>query len=193
MKMGIKISDIGLGVLIIEPDYFEDYRGYYSESYSKRTFIENDIFLEFKQDNHSYSAKKGTIRGIHFQNNPMAQAKLVRCINGKVIDYSVDLRKGSPTYKEWVCLELSKENRKQVLIPAGFGHAFETLEDDTEILYKVDEYYDKDLDRSVRWDDSEIDISWHTKNPILSKKDLSSPTLKESDINFIYKEVDNDD
>ena len=191
--MGIKISDIGLGVLIIEPDYFEDYRGYYSESYSKRTFIENDIFLEFKQDNHSYSAKKGTIRGIHFQNNPMAQAKLVRCINGKVIDYSVDLRKGSPTYKEWVCLELSKDNRKQVLIPAGFGHAFETLEDDTEILYKVDEYYDKDLDRSVRWDDSEINISWHTMNPILSKKDLLSPTLKESDINFIYKEVDNDD
>ena len=191
--MGSKIIEIGLGVLIIEPDYFEDYRGYYSESYSKRTFIENNICLEFKQDNHSYSAKKGTIRGIHFQNNPMAQTKLVRCIKGRVIDYSIDLRKGSPTYKKWVCIELSKDNRKQILIPAGFGHAFETLEDDTEILYKVDEYYDKTLDRSIRWNDTEIDLAWHTKNPILSEKDMFSPTLKDSDINFVYKEVNNDD
>lgn len=191
--MGIKVSELGLGVLIIEPDYFEDYRGYYSESYSKRTFAEHNIHIKFNQDNHSYSIEKGTIRGIHFQNNPMAQAKLVRCTNGRVIDYAVDLRKGSPTYREWVSVELSKENRKQILIPAGFGHAFETLENDAEVLYKVDNFYDKDLDRSIKWDDIEIDITWHTKNPILSKKDLVSPTLKESDVNFLYKEGKSND
>lgn len=184
--MGIKVSELGLGVLIIEPDYFEDYRGYYSESYSKRTFAEHNIHIEFNQDNHSYSIKKGTIRGIHFQNNPMAQTKLVRCTNGRVMDYAVDLRKGSPTYKKWVSVELSKDNRKQILIPAGFGHAFETLEDDSEVLYKVDNFYDKALDRSIKWDDKDIALTWYTKDPILSKKDLVSPTLNESDVNFKY-------
>lgn len=185
--MGIKVSELGLGVLVIEPDYFEDYRGYYSESYSKRAFVGHNIHIEFNQDNHSYSIKKGTIRGIHFQNDPMAQTKLVRCTNGRIIDYAVDLRKGSPTYKEWISVELSKENRKQILIPAGFGHAFETLEDDTEVLYKVDSFYSKALDRSIKWNDIDINITWHIKNPILSEKDLISPTLKESDVNFLYK------
>lgn len=186
--MGIKVKDIGLGVLIIEADYYEDYRGYYSESYSKRTFIENNMNFEFIQDNHSYSSKKGTIRGIHFQNNPMAQTKLVRCTNGKVIDYAIDLRNGSPTYKEWVSVELSKENRKQILIPKGFGHAFETLEDDTEVLYKVDNFYESSLDRSIKWNDDEIKINWVTKEPILSKKDINAPKLAHSDVNFEYKE-----
>ena len=191
--MGVKVSELGLGVLIIEPDYFEDYRGYYSESYSKRTLAEHNIHIEFNQDNHSYSLKKDTIRGIHFQNNPMAQTKLVRCTKGRVIDYAVDLRKNSPTYKQWVSVELSKDNRKQILIPAGFGHGFETLEDDTEVLYKVDNYYDQALDRSIKWDDKDINLPWYTKNPILSKKDLVSPTLKSSDVNFVYKEVNSYD
>lgn len=185
--MGIKVSELGLGVLIIEPDYYEDHRGYYSESYSKRSFAEHNIQVEFIQDNHSYSKSKGTIRGVHFQNNPMAQSKIVRCTNGRLIDYAVDLRKGSPTFKQWVSVELSKENRKQILIPAGFGHAFETLEDDVEVIYKVDNFYDKSFDKSIRWDDIEINITWRTNNPILSKKDLESSTLKESDVNFLYE------
>jgi dTDP-4-dehydrorhamnose 3,5-epimerase len=188
--MGVKVRNIGLGVLVIEPDYFEDFRGYYSESYSKKILSENNIHIIFNQDNHSFSKLNGTVRGIHFQNNPMSQTKLVRCINGKVIDYAVDLRKGSPTYKKWVSIELSKDNRFQVLIPAGFGHAFETLQDDTEILYKVDNYYDKNLDRSIKWDDEEIDICWQTKNPILSTKDLLAPQLSESDVNFVFTGVD---
>lgn len=191
--MGIKVSELGLGVLIIEPDYFEDFRGYYTESYSKRTFAEHNIQIEFNQDNHSFTKIKGTIRGIHFQNNPKTQTKLVRCINGKVIDYAVDLRKGSPTYKEWVSVELSKDNRKQILIPEGFGHAFETLEDDVEVVYKVDNFFDKLMDRSIRWDDIEINITWRTNNPILSKKDLESPSLRDSDVNFFYEERKHND
>jgi len=185
--MGIKVRELGLGVLIIEPDYFEDNRGYYSESYSKRSFVEHNIHFEFIQDNHSYSIKKGTIRGIHFQNDPMAQTKLVRCTNGRVIDYAIDLRKGSPTYKGWVRVELSKENRLQILIPAGFGHAFETMENDSEVLYKVDNLYDKTLDRSIKWDDKDIGLPWVTKEPTLSIKDMYARPLSESDVNFSYQ------
>ena len=182
--MGAKITELGLGVKIIEPDYFEDFRGYYCETYSKKTLEQLGIIIEFVQDNHSYSLKKGTIRGIHFQNNPKPQVKLVRCVTGRVMDYAVDLRKDSPTYKQWVCIELSKENRKQILIPHGFGHAFITLTDDCEVLYKVDNFYDPKLDRAIRWDDPEINIPWNIKEPIVSKKDIIAPNLKDSDVNF---------
>jgi dTDP-4-dehydrorhamnose 3,5-epimerase len=182
--MGVKINDIGLGVKIIEPDYYADYRGYYSETYSKKALSEQGIIIEFVQDNHSYSASKGTIRGIHFQNNPLPQIKLVRCTNGKVIDYAVDLRLDSPTFKEWVSVELSKENRKQILIPAGFGHAFKTLTDDAEVLYKVDNFYNPELDRSIKWDDQDISIPWNINNPIVSEKDKTAPNLVDSDLNF---------
>lgn len=186
--MGAKVTDIGLGVKIIEPDYFEDYRGYYSEVYSKRTLESCGININFVQDNHSYSIKKGTIRGIHYQNNPIPQTKLVRCTNGRVMDYAVDLRKDSPTYKKWVCVELSKENRKQILIPSGFGHAFITLTNECEVLYKVDGLYDHDLDRSIKWDDPEINIPWECDNPIVSVKDINAPYLKDCDCNFSVKE-----
>lgn len=186
--MGAKITELGMGVKIIEPDYFEDYRGYYCETYSKRTLANLGINLEFVQDNHSYSIKKGTIRGIHFQNNPVPQAKLVRCTSGKVMDYAVDLRKDSPTYKKWVCVELSKENRKQILIPSGFGHAFITLVDECEVLYKVDGLYEPKLDRSIKWDDPEIAIPWNCDNPIVSQKDIKAPYLKDSDCNFTMEE-----
>lgn len=182
--MGAKITDIGLGVKVIEPDYFEDHRGYYSEVYSERTMKNLGIDIIFRQDNHSYSKLKGTIRGIHFQNNPIPQTKLVRCTNGKIMDYAVDLRKDSPTYKQYVSIELSKENRKQVLIPTGFGHAFETLTDDCEVLYKVDGLYDSNLDRAIKYNDTSIGIKWKTKTPILSKKDIDAPSLEQSDCNF---------
>ena len=182
--MGAKIFDVGLGVKVIEPDYFEDYRGYYCEVYSKRTLQNLGLKIDFVQDNHSYSMRKGTIRGIHFQNNPVPQAKLVRCTSGRVMDYAIDLRKDSPTFKQWVSVELSKENRKQILIPSGFGHAFITLTDECEVLYKVDGLYEPKLDRSIRWDDPEINIPWNCDNPIVSQKDINAPFLEKSDCNF---------
>ena len=138
----MKISELQLpGVKILEPQYFEDFRGYYCETYSKRTLAEYGIKTIFVQDNHSLSLKKGTIRGIHFQNNPKPQVKLVRCTKGRVMDYVVDLRRDSPTFKKWISVELTEENHRQIWIPSGFGHAFITLQDDCEVQYKVDQLY----------------------------------------------------
>lgn len=138
----LKITELSLdGIKIIEPTYFEDFRGYYCETYSSRTMSEYGLNYVFVQDSHSFSLKKGTIRGIHFQKNPKAQTKLVRCTRGRVMDFAVDLRQNSPTFKQWVSVELSADNRKQILIPKGFGHAFITLEDNCEVQYKVDELY----------------------------------------------------
>lgn len=176
------------GVKIIEPTYFEDFRGYFCETYSARTMKEYGIDTVFVQDNHSLSLKKGMIRGIHFQNNPKAQLKLVRCIRGRIMDYAVDLRADSPTFKKWVCVELSAENRKQAWIPAGFGHAFITLEDNCEVQYKVDEYYYPEYDRGIAWNDPEIAIDWGTDSPIISEKDKNAPTLAQSDVNFSIRE-----
>lgn len=184
----MKITEFFGGVKVLEPKYFEDYRGYYSETYSSRTLKEHGLEPVFIQDNHSYSIKKGTIRGIHFQNNPKPQLKLVRCTRGRVMDYAVDLRKDSPTYKKWVAVELSAENRKQIWIPSGFGHAFITLEDNCEVQYKVDEWYYPELDRSIAWNDPEIAIPWGIDNPIVSEKDIKAPTLQTSDVNFSMEE-----
>jgi len=181
----MKITELELaGVKILEPKYFEDYRGYYCETYSKRTLAELGIKTVFVQDNHSLTLKKGTIRGIHFQNNPKPQIKLVRCTCGRVMDFVVDLRSDSPTFKKWVGVELSKENRKQIWIPAGFGHGFISLVDNTEVQYKVDELYYPEYDRAIAWNDSEIAIDWGIRNPVISKKDMDAPTLKDSDVNF---------
>jgi len=175
------------GLLIIETDVFGDHRGWFTETYTKNKFIDNGIDVDFVQDNQSYSAKKGTLRGIHFQINPKAQSKLIRCTRGAIIDTVVDLRKGSDTYKQWFNIELSAENKKQLFIPKGFGHAFLTITDDVEVQYKVDEYYSKEHDRSIRYDDPEIGIDWNIENPILSSKDLNAPFLKDSDANFSIK------
>jgi len=181
----IKVTELELpGVKIIEPVYFEDFRGYYCETYSSRTMNEVGLNTVFIQDNHSFSIKSGTIRGIHFQNNPKPQLKLVRCTRGRVMDYAVDLRNDSPWYKKWISVELSAENRKQIWIPSGFGHAFITLEDNCEVQYKVDEWYYPEYDRSILWNDSKIGIPWGTTNPIVSEKDLRAPTLSHSDLNF---------
>jgi dTDP-4-dehydrorhamnose reductase/dTDP-4-dehydrorhamnose 3,5-epimerase len=174
-------------VLILEPRVFGDHRGWFTETYSKTKFQELGIDIEFVQDNHSMSAQKGTLRGLHFQTNPKAQTKLVRCTKGKILDVAVDLRKGSSTYKQWVGVELSEENKKQLLIPKGFAHGFLTLTDDVEVQYKVDEYYAPECDRSIRFDDSEIGVDWGTEDPILSEKDLNAPLLKDSDVDFSLK------
>ncbi len=174
-------------VLILEPRVFGDHRGWFSETYSKIKLEELGIDIEFVQDNHSMSAEKGTLRGLHFQQNPKAQTKLVRCTKGRILDVAVDLRKGSSTYKEWVGVELSEDNKKQLLIPKGFAHGFITLTDNVEVQYKVDEYYAPECDRSIRFDDSEIGVNWGIENPILSDKDLEAPTLKDSDVDFSLK------
>ncbi|MCL1986942.1 MAG: dTDP-4-dehydrorhamnose 3,5-epimerase [Firmicutes bacterium] len=171
-------------VKIIEPTYFEDYRGYYTESYSARTLAEHNITSTFVQDNHIFNLKDGTIRGIHFQNNPKSQTKLLRCTKGIIFDVAVDLRKNSPTYKQWVSVILSAENRKQILIPSGFGHGLLTLCDNCEIMYKVDNFYEPTLDRAIKWDDLDLNIKWPIKEPIVSPKDAAAPSLQDSDVNF---------
>lgn len=175
------------GAYTIEPKVFGDLRGWFMETYSKEKLIEVNIMVDFVQDNHSYSAQKGTLRGLHFQNNPKAQSKLVRCTRGRILDVAVDLRVGSPTYKEWISVELSSENKRQLFIPKGFAHGFLTLTDDVEVEYKVDEYYSLKNDRSIRYDDDEIGVEWDVKDPILSEKDLTAPLLRNSDNNFIYE------
>ncbi|SCX77242.1 dTDP-4-dehydrorhamnose 3,5-epimerase [Alkaliphilus peptidifermentans] len=173
-------------VVIIEPKVFGDRRGWFTETYSKEKFKELGIDIDFIQDNHSLSAQKGTLRGLHFQLNPKAQTKLVRCTKGKILDVAVDIRKASPTYKKWVAVELTEENKKQLLVPKGFAHGFITLTDNVEVQYKVDEYYSPENDRSIRFDDPEIGVDWDMDNPILSEKDLNAPMLSESDANFKY-------
>lgn len=171
-------------VIIIEPDVFSDDRGWFFESYSKQKYFEAGIKADFVQDNHSRSKQKGTLRGLHFQNNPNSQAKLIRCTQGTVLDVAVDLRPGSATYKKWISVELSAQNKKQIFIPKGFAHGYLTLTDNVEFEYKVDEYYNKDSDRSIRFNDPEIGVDWGITDPILSDKDKNAPLLKDSDINF---------
>ncbi len=172
------------GVYIIEPRVFGDERGWFMETYSKIKTPE--IARDFVQDNHSYSKEKGILRGIHFQNGEHAQAKLVRCIRGAVLDVAVDLRKGSPTYMQWEAVELSAENKKQFFIPRGFGHGFLTLTEDVEFVYKTDNYYNYESDRSIIWNDPDIGVDWGTENPVLSEKDSSAPRLRDSDCSFRY-------
>lgn len=166
-------------VVIIEPDVFGDNRGFFMESWNKKKLEEAGLFYDFVQDNHSKSTVKGTLRGIHFQKGDKAQAKLVRCVKGAVLDVAVDLRKNSPTFKQWVSVELSAENKKQLLIPRGFGHGFVTLTDDVEFLYKADNYYVPEADAGIRWNDPDIGVEWGIKNPILSEKDKKNPFLKD--------------
>lgn len=171
-------------VLIVEPKAFGDNRGWFMESYSKRDFEAAGIMANFVQDNRSFSSKKGIIRGLHFQRNPMCQAKLLTCLKGEILDVAVDLRKDSPTYKKWVSVKLSAENKKQIFIPKGFAHGFLTLTDDVEIMYKCDEFYSPECDGGIRFDDPEIGVDWGIKDPILSEKDKNAPFLKDIELDF---------
>ena len=175
-----KINDL----LIIEPRVFGDDRGWFSETYNINSFKANHLEIEFVQDNHSLSVQEGVLRGLHFQSNPFPQTKLVRCTRGKIWDVAVDLRKSSSTYLNWYGLELSAENHKMLLIPQGFAHGFLTLEDNAEVQYKVDNLYHKESDRSIKYDDPQINVDWPLKNVILSEKDKNAPLLKDSDVNF---------
>lgn len=167
------------GVYIVELQPHGDRRGFFVECYSKRVFEQAGLHYDFVQDNHSSSSVKGTLRGIHFQRGNHAQAKLVRCVKGAVLDVAVDLRSGSPTYKKWVAVELSEENMRQLMIPRGFGHGFVTLTDNVEFFYKADNYYAPETEGSIIWNDPELAIDWGVENPILSAKDTVAPFLKD--------------
>lgn len=172
------------GVYVLIPRVFGDYRGSFMESWSKKTMDEAGLFYDFVQDNHSLSTVKGTLRGIHFQKGDKSQAKLVRVVTGAVLDVAVDLRHDSPTYKQWVGVELSAENKKQLLIPRGLGHGFVTLTDHVEFLYKADNYYAPEADGGIRWNDPDIGVEWGITDPILSEKDKKNPFLKDAGILF---------
>lgn len=178
------------GVLIIETDVFIDQRGYFTETYNKPKYEALGIATEFVQDNRSFSAQKGTLRGLHWQNPPFAQAKLVSCSKGAVMDVAVDIRKGSPTFGQWVSVELSDKNHRQIFIPRGFAHGFLTLTEDVEFCYKCDNVYNKAAEGGMRYDAPEVNVDWgmllNGIEPVLSEKDLTGPALEDSDNQFVY-------
>lgn len=185
----MKVTETQLkGVYIIEPQVFGDHRGWFMESYSKIKLAEAGIDCDFVQDNQSFSAQKGTLRGLHYQLNPKSQAKIVRCTKGAILDVAVDIRKGSPMYKKWVAVELSAENKIQLFIPRGFAHGFVTLSDDVEVQYKADNYYAPECDGNILYNDPDIGVEWGKGEFILSEKDKNAPLLKDRmNLNFIYE------
>lgn len=186
--MGIVTPTALEGVLILQPARFGDERGFFSESWNRARLLEAGIDIDFVQDNHSFSTQIGTVRGLHFQSPPHAQDKLVRCGRGRLFDVAVDIRKGSPTYGQWVGEELSFENGKQLLVPKGFLHGFVTREPDTEIIYKCSDYYAPECDGGVRFDDPDIGINWDMDgvDPVLSDKDKTATLLKDFETPFVY-------
>ena len=175
------------GVRILEPQVFGDARGWFMESWSQKKMEDAGIHVDFVQDNHSFSAERGTLRGLHYQRNPMAQAKLLRVSRGAVFDVAVDIRRGSPTYAQWIGIELSAENYRQLFIPRGFAHGFITLTDNVEVQYKADNLYAPDCDGNIRWDDPAIGVAWPFTPVVLSEKDAIAPSLAErTELNFVY-------
>lgn len=185
----MQVMDLTLpGVKVIIPTYFDDNRGYSTEAYNNRTLADYGIEDKFVVDYVCMNNQSGTIRGIHFQNNPHPQVKLVRVLQGAVLDFAIDLRKDSPTYKQWLSQELSAENRRQLYLPSGYGHAYITKVPDTVVQYKFDDYYDRDLVRAIRWNDPEIALPWEISEPVLSANDAEAPWLAESDVNLTVQD-----
>ena len=177
------------GVLILTPRRFADARGFFSESWNQRVMEEAGIEIAFVQDNHSLSRDVGTVRGLHFQSPPHAQAKLVRCGRGALYDVAVDVRRGSPSYGKWVGVELSADNGRQLLIPAGFLHGFVTREPDTEVIYKCSDFYAPECDGAVRFDDPELGIDWgiEASAAVLSDKDRAAQSFASFDTPFVWE------
>ena len=185
-----KIETAIKGLYLIESDCFGDNRGWFMETFNEAKFHEMGIDAKFVQDNLSYSAQKGTLRGMHYQRAPHSQAKLVRCIRGAIVDVVVDIRKGSPTYGKWVSFELSEENKKMLFIPKGMAHGFLTITDEVLFQYKCDELYNKESEGGIRYDDPTINIDWGSLlngiEPVLSEKDKTAPCLEDCNANFEY-------
>lgn len=185
----MKIEETVLpGVIVVTPDRFGDARGWFSETWNGPRLAASGIAIDFVQDNHSMSAASGTLRGLHFQRPPRAQDKLVRCTRGAILDVAVDVRKGSPTFGRWVGVELTAENRRQLLVPKGFLHGFVTREPDTEVMYKCSDVYAPDCDGGIRWNDPDLGIDWGlTGDPVLSAKDQAAALLKDWDSPFVWE------
>ncbi len=186
----MQIEDTPLsGVKILTPRRFGDHRGFFCESWNRQTMAAQGLTYDFVQDNHSFSTQVGTLRGLHFQAPPHAQDKLVRCGRGRLFDVAVDIRRGSPTYGRWVGVELSFENGKQLLVPAGFLHGFVTREPETEIIYKCTDVYAPDTEGAVRFDDADIGIDWGLggRDPVLSEKDAAAQGLAALDSPFTWQ------
>lgn len=175
-------------VKLVIPSVFSDERGWFSETYNKKAMEAAGLELNFVQDNQSYSALAGTVRGLHYQSPPFAQGKLVRVLRGSILDVAVDARKGSPTYGQWVSATLTAKGAEQLWVPIGFLHGFITLEPDTEVFYKVTDYYSKECDGAVRWDDPELSVGWGeaAKTAHLSEKDQRAPLWSEFESPFTY-------
>ncbi len=170
------------GPVLIEPRVFPDDRGFFMETYKKSDFIRNGIDADFIQDNHSKSVK-GVLRGLHYQLHPHAQGKLVRCVQGAILDVAVDIRKSSPTFGKWVAEKLTSDNRKILYIPVGFAHGFVVLSETAEIVYKVHGgEYAPQSDRGIKWDDPQLAIDWGVKDVIISDKDLKQPLFKDAEV-----------
>jgi len=175
------------GLLIFEPAVYKDSRGYFFESYNEKTFLNENIDLRFVQDNQS-SSSYGVVRGLHYQLSPHAQTKLVRVLTGTIVDIAVDIRKNSPTFSKVFSIELSAENKKQLLIPPGFAHGFSVLSERAEVLYKCDDFYDKESETGIRYDDPQLRIDWKIPDDkiIVSEKDQQLPLLAHSKNNFVF-------
>ena len=181
----MQVRPLGLdGVFEVSPRKFGDDRGFFSETYNAKSLAEAGIDLTFVQDNHSYSAAKGVVRGLHYQLPPFAQDKLVRVTRGAILDVAVDIRKSSPTFGKWVALEVSAEKWNQILVPKGFAHGFMTLVENTEVIYKVTDYYSPEHDRSIRFDDPAIGIEWPlpSSGVQLSDKDQKAPLFADAEV-----------
>jgi len=179
------------GVVILTPRRFGDERGFFSESWNRRVMADLGLDIDFVQDNHSLSRDIGTVRGLHFQAPPHAQAKLVRCGRGRLFDVAVDIRRGSATFGQWVGVELSFDNGRQLLIPEGFLHGFVTRAPDTEIIYKCSDFYAPDADGAVRFDDPELGIDWGLEGitPKLSAKDEAAPLMRDFNSPFTWEDA----
>lgn len=167
-------------LVVITPQVFGDERGYFFESYNKNKMIANGIEIDFVQDNQSFS-KKGTLRGLHYQNPPYAQTKLVRVLDGEIMDVAVDLRRDSPTYGQHFAIRLTAENKKQLLVPKGFAHGFSVLSETAMVMYKCDEFYNKESEGGIRFDDTTLNIDWgmDLKDAIVSEKDMILPNIQD--------------
>ncbi|MFZ1813277.1 MAG: dTDP-4-dehydrorhamnose 3,5-epimerase [Rhizobiaceae bacterium] len=188
--MPISVRPLALPEIVeIIPVIHCDERGFFSETYNQVDMAANGIAIDWLQDNQSLSASKGVLRGLHFQIPPVAQDKLVRVVKGSILDVAVDIRKGSPGFGKWVCLEVSAKKWNQILVPKGFAHGFVTLEPETEVLYKVSAPYSREHDRCIRFDDPAIGIDWGLggQEPILSAKDANAPLLSDIDTGFVHE------
>ncbi|TKJ86654.1 dTDP-4-dehydrorhamnose 3,5-epimerase [Paenibacillus sp. CFBP13512] len=179
----MKVTSLTLeGAKLIEPVVHGDHRGFFMESYNEKLMYENGIMHNFIQDNHSLSAEPGVLRGMHYQLNPKAQTKLIRVISGSIYDVILDIRKDSPTFGQWQGFILSDANKRQLLVPQGFAHGFCTLAANTQVIYKVDEYYSPEHDRGIAWNDPSLNIDWPVSSPVLSDKDTHHPFLERAEI-----------